>query len=492
VLESCGARAAHRDRERACLVPQMGDIADEAGAADLHPGRLLSKIWSVFDGLPGCDACQPNKGSFAPSMRAMPEKTLQTPTSPMMPLQPRWPHVGQASARPGAISPSDMRGQTSEASSKPPQRIVLPRALPQAHPRPLSYERRLAGISGLVKPSEQEELWARVALQSEQDPLAAHHPGAVSAPRQLFDCDGHCGFRASYDEVSVHEMTCEHFRALRAPTSVPSVASTVVQAHDGRPLVIVERMQGTGTISTEPDQLRDLVASVAAVGSGRTTSGSDWRTADLVSTVQSSTVQKKTLDAYCGLPHSGTREASITPQSLSMVLDVPISQRNPLSASEVMGQPSAGTATQALAMPATQGLVSDPAAAPIGLPDGWEERRSATRDRPYYFEKATGRTTWIHPSTAATQRRTASTNQSSDKQFFPLFNTAWTADSCPVPTPAPHLQKQVPLRETRDGPGLLPPPQPPLLPPEAKLKRPDAAARRREEPDAPFFPLFPL
>ena len=57
-------------------------------------------------------------------------------------------------------------------------------------------------------------------------------------------------------------------------------------------------------------------------------------------------------------------------------------------------------------MPETQGLIWDPAAAPSGLPDGWEERRSATKDRPYYFEQATGRTTWIRPtaSTAATQR----------------------------------------------------------------------------------------
>ena len=55
-------------------------------------------------------------------------------------------------------------------------------------------------------------------------------------------------------------------------------------------------------------------------------------------------------------------------------------------------------------MPATQGLVWDLAAAqPRRLPDGWEERRSATKDRAYYFEKATGRTTWIRPtaSTAA-------------------------------------------------------------------------------------------
>jgi hypothetical protein len=48
------------------------------------------------------------------------------------------------------------------------------------------------------------------------------------APRQLFDCDGHCGFRASDDEVSVHEMT-EHFRALHASLLQAAVRSKLVR-----------------------------------------------------------------------------------------------------------------------------------------------------------------------------------------------------------------------------------------------------------------------
>ena len=48
------------------------------------------------------------------------------------------------------------------------------------------------------------------------------------APRQLFDCDGHCGFRASDDEVSVHEMT-EHFRALHASLLQAAVRSKIVR-----------------------------------------------------------------------------------------------------------------------------------------------------------------------------------------------------------------------------------------------------------------------
>ena len=53
-------------------------------------------------------------------------------------------------------------------------------------------------------------------------------------------------------------------------------------------------------------------------------------------------------------------------------------------------------AVQAMA----RGLLCEKAGAD-GLPAGWEERWSTTRNRPYYFESSSGCTTWIRPTTSS-------------------------------------------------------------------------------------------
>lgn len=49
-----------------------------------------------------------------------------------------------------------------------------------------------------------------------------------------------------------------------------------------------------------------------------------------------------------------------------------------------------------------RGLLCEKAGASERLPAGWEERWSATKNRPYYFENSSGCTTWIRPTTSST------------------------------------------------------------------------------------------